>query len=207
MSEEAGRSYWERHARSYDRSMVVLGKPMPRMIALVAEAARGKEKALEIGCGSGLVTEALAASAKDVVATDYADEMVAMTAARLRAKGATNVRCARADLYDLPFGDRAFDVVVAANVLHLVPDLEGALRAMTRVLAPGGTLVAPTFLHAETTLARMTSRLLSLTGFPGARRFDRGSLRAALEGAGWTIDRDEALPGFIPIGYVQAKRP
>lgn len=49
--------------------------------------------------------------------------MVAALEQRVRDAGLMNVRCEQADLYALRFEDGAFDAVVAANVLHLVPDL------------------------------------------------------------------------------------
>ena len=93
-------------------------------------------------------------------------------------------------------------IVVAANVLHLVPGFEGAVAAMTRVLKPEGLLVVPTFVHDETLLSGAVSRLLALTGFPGQRRFTMKSLRDALERQGTRITHGELLPGTIPIAFV-----
>ncbi len=89
-------------------------------------------------------------------------------------------------------------------MLHLVPDLEGALAALVRVVKPGGRLIAPTYCHDETKLSWVVSRLLAITGFPGHRRFTAQTLRAAVEAAGVRITRAETLRGVIPIGYVEA---
>lgn len=202
-----GRRYWERHAANYDRSMAILGGPLARMVALAAEDVPMGSRVLEVGAGTGLVTAALAVRAGELVATDYADAMVARVEARVRAAGFANVRCARADLYALPFGEGAFDVVVAANLLHLVPDLAGALASLQRVLRPGGMLLAPTYCHAETALSRAVSRVLALTGFPGRRRLTASALNEALVCAGLTVVRAELLPGVIPIGYVATTLP
>ncbi len=199
---DADQSYWDKHAKNYDRSMALLGGPIPRMVELAGEAVRGLERVLEVAAGTGLVTPALAAGAGEVVATDYSPEMVSALERRVRDAKVTNVRCGQADLYALRFDDGTFDAVVAANVLHLVPDLPGALAALRRVVKPGGRIVVPTFCHDETALSWVVSRALAVTGFPGHRRFTAKSLRQAVEDAGVTVTRMETLPGVIPIGYV-----
>jgi len=201
--EADGRSYWDKHARNYDQSMSLLGRPIPRMVELAGEATRGLQRVLEVAAGTGLVTPALAAGAREVVATDYSAAMVAALEQRVRDAGVTNVRCEQADLYALRFDDGTFDAVVAANVLHLVPDLPGALAALRRVLKPGGRVIVPTFCHDETALSWVVSRALAVTGFPGQRRFTTKSLRQAVEAAGVRVTRVETLPGLIPVGYVE----
>ncbi len=198
-----GRDYWDRHAKNYDRSMAILGGPIPRMVAFAAEAVRGSARVLEVAAGTGLVTTSLARSAGEVIATDYARAMVAALESRVKGEGLTNVRCEQADVYALRLEPASFDAVVAANVLHLVPDLDGALAALVRMLKPGGRLVVPTYCHDETPLSWLVSRLLAITGFPGHRRFTMQSLRAALEASGVHVTRAETLRGVIPIGYIE----
>jgi len=38
---DGDRSYWDKHAKNYDRSMALLGRPIPRMVELAGEATRG----------------------------------------------------------------------------------------------------------------------------------------------------------------------
>ena len=196
------RQYWERHAAKYDLSLRPLGGPLPRMLELVAQATKGRARVLEVAAGTGLVTPVLARAATEVVATDYAAAMVARLREKVTAAGSTNVECRQADIYTLPFEPGSFDAVLAANVLHLVPDLEAALASLIRMLRPGGVLITPTFCHDETRLSWVISRLLAITGFPGYRRFTVRSLGAALTAAGLVVHRCEAIPGLLPIGYV-----
>ncbi|MFT3912876.1 MAG: class I SAM-dependent methyltransferase [Anaeromyxobacteraceae bacterium] len=207
MREDPGRGYWERNATRYDRSMVLLGGPMPRTLELVAEAVRGAGEVLEVAAGTGLVTEVIARCTAHVTATDYAPAMVEQLRRRVEAGRLTNVSCRVADLYALDLTPGSVDAVVAANVLHLVPDLDGALAALARVLRPGGLLVAPTYAHDETLGARVVSRVLgALAGFPGQRRFTRATLAAALERAGFSVERLEVVPGLIPIVFAAGRK-
>jgi len=173
------------------------------MVELASNGVRDASRVLEVAAGTGLVTESLARSAREVVATDYSAAMVATLEARVRAAGLQNVRCEQADVYDLRFDAESFDAVVAANVLHLVPDLVAALAALRRVVRPGGRVIVPTYCHDETALSWTVSRILSITGFPGHRRFTARGLGEALEAAGMRISRAETLPGLIPIGYAE----
>ena len=55
---------------------------------------------------------------------------------------------------DLPFRDGSFDLVMAAFVVHLVPNHETALFDMTRVLRPGGRLGLATWVNADDEFTR-----------------------------------------------------
>jgi phosphatidylethanolamine/phosphatidyl-N-methylethanolamine N-methyltransferase len=201
-SNQKDREYWERHSRGYDRSLGLLRKPLPRMLELTSKAVTGTRRVLEVAAGTGLVTRVIANVAQEVVATDYSSAMVSMLESRVWAESLSNVKCDQADIYALPYEPASFDAVVAANVLHLVPDFDGAIAALRRVLRPGGKLVVPTFCHDQTLGSAIVSRLLSLTGFPSHRRFTVASLRASLERSGLRIVNEETLGGLIPIGYV-----
>lgn len=195
-------AFWETQAKRYDRSMLVLGGPMPRAIARTATAVEGR--VLELAAGTGLFTVAIAERAAQVVATDYAEAMV--EALRARVAGLSNVQVQRADVFALPFPPASFEAVVAANVLHLVPDLERALSAMRAVLRPGGILVVPTYAHDQTLVARAISHVATALGFPAHRRFDRDGLVAAVRRAGFHVRDVEVIPGLFPIVWLEARR-
>jgi phosphatidylethanolamine/phosphatidyl-N-methylethanolamine N-methyltransferase len=200
--EEAGRRFWERNAGRYDRSMAIFGGPVPRMAALVADAVRGSSRALELASGTGLVTEAIAPEVGTLLATDYAESMVQAT--RARVGHLANVRCEARNVYALGEEVGSFDAVIAANVLHLLPDLAGGLAAMRAVLSPYGKLVVPTYCHGQNLRARVVSGTLSVLSFPVARRFDLGGLIAAVVEARFVVEWAELLPGLLPIGFVLA---
>lgn len=201
---DSDREYWEKLARDYDTKTRFLSRPVPRMLTLVRESTAKSKRILEVAAGTGLLTSVLPAEAS-ITATDYAEAMVAQLQARMTAEGRKNVVCERADIYRLPYEDDSFDTAVAANVLHLVPDLPQALAELRRVLVPGGQLLAPTYCHNETALAWITSRLMALASFPGHRRFSLKSLKAALTNEGLVIDTSESLPGILPIGFVSGR--
>jgi ubiquinone/menaquinone biosynthesis C-methylase UbiE len=99
-------------------------------------------RVLEIGCGAGIMSVALAQRGYFVHATDSVVEM--LTSTRQCAAGAgmsSSVFTSFADAHLLPFVDRAFSVVLAIGVLPYLHSPNKALGEIARVLEPGGILL------------------------------------------------------------------
>ena len=204
--DDRDRDFWERKAPQYDSVATgVFGRPLPRALELTASGVSGAETVLEVAAGTGLMTAVIAPRVRQVVATDYADNMLALLRERMKSAGIANVVAEKRDIYALGYPPGSFDIVVAGNVLHLVPDFERAIDALCQPLRPGGKLITPTFVHDETALAWVASRVLAhVLGQPMHRRFTAESLRRGLERRGLTIARAETIPGLIPIAYVES---
>lgn len=119
-----------REALKYERTLALCGAgPFAR--------------ALEIGCAEGAFTERLAPRCRKLDALDIS--AVAVQRAADRTRSLPGVSCERRTL-PVEFEKEAFDLIVASDVLYYlsVSDLEAALSAFERALAPGGGLV---FVH------------------------------------------------------------
>lgn len=196
--------YWDSQADHYKVAMWLFGKPIPEAVRRTATALNGSGAVLEVACGTGLFTEGYAPYVGAVLATDYSEAMVAVS--RRRVAGLSNVRLARRDIGALGEPSAFFDAVVAANVLHLLPDLEGALASIVEVLKPGGLLVVPTYCHSQTRQSRVVSWLMGVCGFPGERRFNIQSLAAAVRDSGLSVVEAEVIPGRLPLGFVVGRK-
>lgn len=97
--------------------------------------------ALEVGAGSGALTEALFPHVRSLVATDFSPRMVEVLQARLGALGARNLRCAVMDGQDLQFDADSFDLAACHFALMLFPDRAKGFSELCRVVRPGGRVV------------------------------------------------------------------
>lgn len=101
--------------------------------------------ALDIGCGAGLASIALAKRGYTVHAVDSVLEMVELTRTGVASEGlGPRVKCARGDIRRLAFADETFDLVIAAGVLPWLQSTEPALKEMCRVVKTGGRLIFST---------------------------------------------------------------
>ncbi len=99
------------------------------------------DAALDVGCGTGLLTLALAERARRTAGLDLSTSMLARLAAKAARRG-LEVQARQGSVLELPFADREFTVATTAFML-LYLTLEEKQRAMAevrRVLAPGGRL-------------------------------------------------------------------
>ncbi|HEY6940290.1 class I SAM-dependent methyltransferase [Dokdonella sp.] len=96
-------------------------------------------RVLDAACGEGYGSALLASVAADVVGVDV--DAAAVAHARQRYGARPRLRYERADATALPFGDRAFDLVVSFETLEHLAAQEALLQGFARVLADDGVLV------------------------------------------------------------------
>ena len=111
---------------------------------------------LDVSCGSGLFARKFAESKAfaKVVASDFSENMLkeASQFARDENIDASALSFVRADVGRLPFETSSVDVVHAGAALHCWPSPTQAVAEISRVLKPGGTFVASTFLDPSANL-------------------------------------------------------
>ena len=100
--------------------------------------------ALDIGCGGGLLSEALAKSGADVTAIDLAPELVKVARLhKLESQVAVDYRLQSAESLAAE-RPGAFDVVTCMEMLEHVPDPAAIIDACAKLLKPGGRLFLST---------------------------------------------------------------
>jgi ubiquinone/menaquinone biosynthesis C-methylase UbiE len=130
----------------YDQNSVhgaIYRKRLEIVLSWIDELAiPGGEKVLEIGCGSGRCTVALAQRGYLVHAMDSVAGMVDATHERVaQARVRSSVSIALGDAHNLAFPDGKFGLVMAIGVMPYLHSPQNALSEMARVLKPGGFLL------------------------------------------------------------------
>jgi trans-aconitate methyltransferase len=160
-------------------------------------AAAPGERILDLGCGDGALTEALATLGADLVGVDASPNMVAAACAR-------GLDARQMDGQALSF-ENEFDAVFSNAALHWMSDADAVIAAVARALKPGGRFVGE--MGGEGNVAAVGGALndaLATRGhdamahspwyFPNAADYT-----ARLQAGGFRVERIELVPRPTPI--------
>lgn len=111
-------------------------------VAAVADV-QPDEVAVDLGCGTGFLTLAVAEHAGEVIGVDVSPAMTERLSDEAEARGIGNVQLAVADVASFDLPDNSVDAVVSLYALHHLsdPDKRALATRIARWLRPGGRVV------------------------------------------------------------------
>ena len=134
-------SEFDLQARTWDADAAKVERARKVAEAILAELGpTSVDRALEYGCGTGLLGFALWPNLGHVTLADTSQGMLAVLREKIAAAGATNMTALELDLTAGPGPDLPFDLVCTLMVLHHIPDIDGILARFRELLTPGGRL-------------------------------------------------------------------
>lgn len=115
------------------------------------------KRGIDIGCGGGQFGLEAANQGVEMIGFDPSFEEVQLGREQARTSGVTNIDYVRAEPACPPFAHGVFDLVMAKDSLHHVPDLDMALERTIACAKPAATIV----IHEHVAKARIKSRIMS----------------------------------------------
>ncbi len=195
------RTFWDRVAGLYDLFEWSNRKVNAAARARVGELVPAGACVLDCAAGTGEFSLAVAKRAGSVLCTDQSEAMLARARKKAARRGLSNLQFAHRDITALSDPDGSFDAVIAANVLHLLPQPEVAVRELWRVVAPGGRLILPTYLQGKAGAAYGSMiKIYQGVGFHYEHAFTPETYREFLERLKLAPVALEVIPGGVPEG-------
>jgi len=143
--------WWKPHGafkvvHAFNRARVdYLGAQLPKLLGRDAGAAKPLHglRLIDVGCGAGIVTEAMARQGAAVLGIDAAERNVAIAQKHAQGTGA-DIEYRQALPEDLADEAGSFDVVLSLEVVEHVADPAAFVAALGRLVKPNGILVVGT---------------------------------------------------------------
>ena len=174
------------------------------MVSLLA--LRGDERALDVACGTGHASLAIARMLQNgrVTGVDFSAGMLDQARSKAATQGIGNVDFLERDMTALGFPADSFDVAVCAFGIFFVDDMDTQLARVTSVVKPGGKIMISSFheehyFHPlrEMMLARLRTFGIAIPPAAWKRVGNEGACSSLFSGAGLTNTRVESRS----VGY------
>lgn len=136
--------FWNRIAKKYAAKPVSDEAAYQHKLQLTQKYLKPDMDVLEVGCGTGTTALIHAPSVRSIVATDFSEQMIEIAQKKMLEQQISNVQFKCEAFEELSQHSKQYDLIMAHSILHLLPDLEGALNLLFKQLKPGGYLVSST---------------------------------------------------------------
>lgn len=186
--------FWDKVSGVYDLFENIYNKSVYQATGeSVAKYIKNTDRVLECACGTGAISIFIAPVCKKLFVSDYSVGMLKQ--AKKKLKNYDNIDYRRVDITDIKAKDNSFDVVVAGNVIHLLPDPQRAMNELTRVCKDGGRLVIPTYINGDEGTNKLAVKFLEKLGANFKRQFDAESYEKFFEDMGYENVTYEVVRG------------
>jgi len=203
--------YWSRFANTFDEDQThIVGEAIQQTIIGRLSEESDLGEAVELGCGRGFFTKAIARNAIQVLATDLSDEMLAM--ARTQLEDLQNVTVEKADCENTAFPSEKFDTVVMVNVVHFIENPAKCLQESYRILKSGGVLLLADYTGYGMSwfrMMRMGMRFFKKWGKPpryAKKGLSPDELGSLVESAGFKVEEVQLIGDKTKAIYLKGRK-
>jgi SAM-dependent methyltransferase len=182
------RDEFTRQAETFSASSAITDKALTeRFVVALGEAISGS--VLDVACGPGILSAAIAKSARDVVAFDLTPQMLTKAKQRCSSAGLNNVTFREGNAAELPFADATFDAAVTRLSVHHFDRPSRVMSEIFRVLRPGSSFVIADVISSEVPGESELQNAIEILRDPSHVRMLPGSELTSLVGeAGFAVE-------------------
>lgn len=197
--------FWNSFANKYDKFITkYVNITYTRIIQLIEPELSTDLEVLEVGTGTGIISLSIANKVKNIVAIDFAPEMIKIAKIKLEESNIDNIEFKVNPATNIEYQNKSFDLIVASNVFHLLPEPEKALHEIIRLLNNNGKVILPTYCHGQNLKTRFISAITSITGFKATNKWSLREYRKFIESNGLKIKTEEIIRDKIPLSFIVA---
>lgn len=136
--------FWDKAAGNYDKTEQRFEHIHSKSRENARNHLKGGDIVLDYGCGTGTASCELAGHVKEIHAIDISSKMIEAAKEKAEASNVENASFVQADIFDERHKEESFDVILAFNMLHTVPNPQGVVKRVHELLKPDGLFISVT---------------------------------------------------------------
>ena len=198
--------FWDVFAPLYDLVGKMNREAYDGMLNFISETVPDGSNILECAAGTGSISIACAPGSGRILCTDMSAKMLKVAERKAERSGISNIEFRECDIYKIDEPDDSWDVVIAAQVIHLLDDPGKAVSELRRV-ATDMVIIPVGLLNELSRGGRMKFRLFRLLGFRPKERFDEEGYKRFLTDLGLETAEITVFRGQIPLAVAVYRQP
>ena len=201
--------FWNKIAESYDKSSnSTYADAYKRTIEETKKYLSPEMMVLDIGCGTGIITNEMAADVKKIDAIDYSEKMIEEAESKATKNEIKNITYAVKNINELNVSGIKYNCITAFNVLYFIKNIDAMLVNINRVLEKDGLFISVTDCFGEkTTLKTIITKVLQKTGIvPFMKFYSIKGLKEKITEKGFEIIGEKSLYDNPPNYFIAARK-
>ncbi|MGB0958988.1 MAG: class I SAM-dependent DNA methyltransferase [Halocynthiibacter sp.] len=199
--------FWDKAAEKYAKSAISDMAGYEETRDQIRDLLQPHHRVLEIGCGTGSTALELADRVDQYVATDISPKMIDIAKSKEKTDALAHLSFETRDADQEISG--SFDVILALNVLHLLPNLEEVIAGIFAALPAGGMLISKTGLLKDGAwyFPALIAVMKAVGMAPYVRHLNENDLTAVFTDAGFEVVSTLIQDGSVPRMFSVLRKP
>ena len=206
-------NFWDNASKNYDKTEERFNYIHKKSRENTKRFLKDSDTVLDYGCGTGTASCQFSSLVKDIHAIDISSKMIAISQAKAAHGKIENVNFEQADIFDGKYSKESYDVILAFNMLHTVPNPQNVVLQINELLKPEGLFISVTpclrqkmsfFVNLQIQLVRVLCKL-GLIPIP-IRRVTSSEVESILKAGGFQTVESEEIYKDASSYFVVAKK-
>lgn len=205
--------FWDGASKNYDKTEERFEYIHKRTRENTKRFLKNSDLVLDYGCGTGTAACEFSGLVKEVHAIDISSKMIELARGKADVAKVQNVSFDQADIFDSKYANESYDVILAFNMLHTVPNPHDVLLRVNDLLKPDGLFISvtPCLRQKMSFLVNLQIQLMSVLCKIGLipipiRRITSTEVESLLETGGFKTVESEQIYKDASSFFVVAKK-
>jgi ubiquinone biosynthesis O-methyltransferase len=136
--------FWDKASKNYDKTEERFEYIHKKARENTKKYLKVSQIVLDYGCGTGTASCKFARQVNEINGIDISSEMIRIAKEKAAASQVDNVNFEKADIFDNRYQNESFDVILAFNMLHTIPNPQSIVQRINDLLKNEGLFISIT---------------------------------------------------------------